>query len=182
MIERVALSETEYEALNINGWLNSEEELSDFQYFSGSMEEHSIEHSVEVDFANELIGGGVLSVGLVQEEIMFLVIPECLVSLPLCERMHSNEAILLRGVERFLNYSGYKNSFKVTKGVYEERALPRIITAINALKMGKTHNNLQFTPPAILRELNKAFIQPQRREDGREEEGGSDWEVGVWSI
>ena len=29
VIERVALSETEYEALNINGWLNSDEELSD---------------------------------------------------------------------------------------------------------------------------------------------------------
>ena len=84
------------------------------------MEEHSIEHSVEVDFSNELIGGGVLSVGLVQEEIMF----------------------------------------------------PRIITAIKALKMGKSHNHLQFTPPAILRELNKAFIGFNLREERRKRRGG----------
>ena len=158
VIERVALSKSEYLALDLKAWLKSEEEVSDLHYYKGSIEEHSIEKSIEVDFANELIGGGVLRMGMVQEEILFLVIPECLVSLPLCERMHSNEAILLRGVERFVSSSGYANTFKVTEGRFEEREVPRVITAINALKMGKTHNHLQFTPPALLREINKAYI------------------------
>ena len=107
--------------------------------------------------------------GMVQEENLFLVIPECLVSLPICERMHSNEAILLRGVERFVGYTGYANTFKVSEGRFEERSIPRVITAINALKMGKTHNHLQFSPPALLRELNKAFIGFQLAEEKEKE-------------
>lgn len=56
-----------------------------------------------------------------------------------------------------MGYTGYANTFKVTEGRFEQRGVPRVITAINALKMGKTHNHLQFTPPALLRELNKAY-------------------------
>ncbi|KAI6229978.1 Poly(ADP-ribose) glycohydrolase [Aphelenchoides fujianensis] len=56
--------------------------------------EDAVGHS-HVDFANRFIGGGVLGNGCVQEEIRFLVSPECLVSCLLCERMADDEAILL---------------------------------------------------------------------------------------
>lgn len=50
---------------------------------------------IHCDFANEYIGGGVLSFGNVQEEIMFSIKPECLVSIIICEKMLDNEAIFL---------------------------------------------------------------------------------------
>ncbi len=46
------------------------------------------------------------------------MIPECLVSVLLCERMSANEAITLTGVERFVRNTGYANTFKVTGGIF----------------------------------------------------------------
>ena len=37
-----------------------------------------------------MIGGGTLRMGCVQEEILFVVLPECLASIPISERMYSN--------------------------------------------------------------------------------------------
>ncbi|VDM14728.1 unnamed protein product [Wuchereria bancrofti] len=67
---------------------------------------------LQVDFANEYIGGGVLGSGCVQEEIRFLICPEMIVSMILCERMHHNEAIVICGAERFSDYNGYGPSFR----------------------------------------------------------------------
>lgn len=57
---------------------------------------------LQADFANQYIGGGVLSTGNVQEEIRFIVSPECLFSLLLCEVMLPNETIIISGL--FTNY------------------------------------------------------------------------------
>lgn len=65
-----------------------------------------------MDFANKYIGGGVLSHGCVQEEIRFVICPELLVSLLFTERMNTNEAVLIRGCERFSSYTGYGGTFK----------------------------------------------------------------------
>ena len=43
-------------------------------------------NTLQADFANEYIGGGVLCGGNVQEEIRFSICPECLVSMLLCPR------------------------------------------------------------------------------------------------
>lgn len=51
-------------------------------------------------------------VGCVQEEIRFVISPECLVSMLLCERMRSSEAIVIRGVEVFSETTGYGRTFK----------------------------------------------------------------------
>ncbi len=67
-----------------------------------------------MDFANKYIGGkvcrvstlilgshsegGVLGHGCVQEEIMFSLNPEALVSLLLCEKMTNSEAIVIYGL------------------------------------------------------------------------------------
>lgn len=59
-----------------------------------------------MDFANEMIGGGVLSSGCVQEEILFLICPELLLSRLFTERLHSNETEIITGVERFCKYTG----------------------------------------------------------------------------
>ncbi len=48
---------------------------------------------LHADFANEFLGGGVLSGGCVQEEIRFAICPELLVAGLLCPCMSAEEAI-----------------------------------------------------------------------------------------
>lgn len=46
-----------------------------------------------VDFANSYIGGGALSSGCLQEEIIFMTYPELYISILFCESMNDNEVI-----------------------------------------------------------------------------------------
>ena len=71
-----------------------------------------------IDFANQYIGGGALSGGCVQEEILFAVEPEAIVSMLLMEVMDDNDAIRIDNLIQYSNYSGYAFSFK-----YEESAI-----------------------------------------------------------
>ena len=71
-----------------------------------------------IDFANKYIGGGALSGGCVQEEILFAVEPEAIVSMFLMEVMDDNDAIRIDNLIQYSNYSGYAFSFK-----YEESAI-----------------------------------------------------------
>ncbi|CAF0883065.1 unnamed protein product [Didymodactylos carnosus] len=67
---------------------------------------------LQVDFANKYIGGGVMNHGCVQEEIRFVICPEMLLSLLLCEVMEPQECIFLTGCERFSSYKGYSTTYK----------------------------------------------------------------------
>lgn len=117
-----------------------------------------------VDFANMVIGGGVIGAGCVQEEIRFVINPECLVSRLLCERLASNESVLILGAQRFSTYTGYRDTF-AWSGHFEDKT-PRdaqghirtYITAIDAVSfpMGRAYR--QFSRHYIYRELNKAYI------------------------
>ena len=52
---------------------------------------------VQVDFACNMIGGGVLGAGLVQEEILFLINPELIVSRLFTEKLDDNECLIITG-------------------------------------------------------------------------------------
>lgn len=65
-----------------------------------------------VDFANKYLGGGVLGRGAVQEEILFAICPELVVSCLLCEVLRSAEAVVIKGAVRYSNYQGYASDFK----------------------------------------------------------------------
>ena len=90
----------------------------DLSYVSvASCPESAIEGSVDcfhADFANAHVGGSVLYGSFAQEEIRFLIAPECLLSVLLCERMEDTESILIRGAEQFSAYSGFGSSFHCT--------------------------------------------------------------------
>ncbi|PJF38989.1 MAG: hypothetical protein CUN54_09675, partial [Phototrophicales bacterium] len=64
------------------------------------------------DFANQYLGGGVLHGGCVQEEILFMIKPECLVGMLVCAKMDENEAIVISGAEQFSKYRGYGTSVR----------------------------------------------------------------------
>ncbi len=64
-----------YQSLDDSFWSNNETPLTKqfvVDHIS-RMEDH--DGSIVVDFANKFIGGGALSRGAVQEEIMFLIYP-----------------------------------------------------------------------------------------------------------
>lgn len=56
-----------------------------------------VQHVLQVDFANKLIGGGVLTHGCVQEEIRFLICPEMIISRLFTEILEKNECLLMKG-------------------------------------------------------------------------------------
>lgn len=62
-------------------------------------------YDVQVDFASSWIGGGVLSSGLVQEEILFLMSPELIVSRLFTERLADNECLIITGNDEAVSES-----------------------------------------------------------------------------
>jgi len=56
----------------------------------------------QVDFANKMVGGGVLGRGCVQEEIMFLAFTELLVSRLFTEELGDHECLVVTGLSAML--------------------------------------------------------------------------------
>ncbi|XP_011881580.1 PREDICTED: poly(ADP-ribose) glycohydrolase-like [Vollenhovia emeryi] len=117
---------------------------------------------LQVDFANKYVGGGVLGLGCVQEEIRFVICPELMVTMLVTEELDDTEALIVSGIERYCKYEGYSNTFK-WKGDFVDET-PRdnsgrrmtSIVAIDALYFKQS--SLQFNMDNINRELNKAYV------------------------
>lgn len=128
------------------------------------------EGTVEADFANMFIGGGVLSGGCVQEEIRFSISPENCIACLLCPCMGPEEAIQIYGAEQFSKYNGY--AFGLTYGgdfndtIHRRKDDGTVLVGINAMdaldfRNGKDswHDNsmsAQLDENCLRRELNKA--------------------------
>ena len=99
----------------------------------------------------------------VQEEIRFVINPECLVSILFCEEMDELESILITGAEQFSSYTGYGGRFKYTAPYKDTNPVDKSrrrcvsIVAIDAIPFMYAGDNSQFKKQGILRELNKAF-------------------------
>lgn len=122
---------------------------------TGTIEEQ--ENCAHTDFANRAIGGGVLRGGCVQEEIMFMICPECLISMIMCPVMTDNEAITIRGFTQYSSYTGYARKTK-WKGTFGETVNddPEETCAIDALQFPHFR---QYRPAyGIRREIVKAFV------------------------
>ena len=115
-------------------------------------------HVLHLDFANRVLGGGVLRHGCVQEEIRFLLCPELIVSRLLAESLEDHEALLLYGAERFSSYTGYARTFEYAGPYTEPSAARPTVVAIDATKYERHDVMRQFAPDAIERELNKALV------------------------
>ena len=102
--------------------MNSGEPLIHIDFIPGSMDLQS--QCVESVFANEVVGGGVLGNGLVQEEIKYTTCPECLVVVLLSyesdftrgmkykNAMDTNESFSIKGTEIYSEYKGYSDTFE----------------------------------------------------------------------
>eukprot|EP01135_Chromosphaera_perkinsii_P005850 Nk52_evm10s368 gene=Nk52_evmTU10s368 len=142
-------------------WEECTEKLRQCTFLAeGKIEDEGCEY-VMLDFANKFIGGGVLSRGSVQEEILFMIYPELIVSRLLCEELADNESLMVYGCERFSSYAGYGSSFAWSKPFYEKRdrdawgRLANQVLAIDAYIM--SNFEMQLHDKFLYRELNKAF-------------------------
>ena len=65
-----------------------------------------------VDFANHDLMIGEMIPSATQEEVLFSLRSELLVSLIFCQRMADNEVIVMRGARAYCRYTGYLDSFR----------------------------------------------------------------------
>ena len=121
---------------------------------------------LQVDFANKLLGGGVLSRGCVQEEIRMLICPELLLSRLLTEELAADEALVMTGCERYSDYSGYADTFRWRGDFREDEHGSRDawgrrqveVVAIDATAFRSVGGApAQFQVDMVRRELNKAL-------------------------
>eukprot|EP00045_Choanoeca_perplexa_P006235 m.52931 g.52931 ORF g.52931 m.52931 type:complete len:443 (+) comp13532_c0_seq4:218-1546(+) len=77
---------------------------------SGMIEDHP--NTIQVDFANAMIGGGVLCGGNVQEEIRFSTEPLLTCTLAFVEVAQDHEAIHLIGSRPYAGYTGYGGNLR----------------------------------------------------------------------
>ena len=141
--------------------------LSDIKIDEESKIEDLDDKNLKIDFANEYIGGGVLNFGCVQEEILFSIYPELLVSMFVCRKMNPDEAIFIKGARRIAEYSGYAWTFTYLKP-YEKPQNPElnVYVGIDALNFGKNSDpNIQFNRRYIEREICKAYAGFMRNEE-----------------
>ncbi|XP_021774871.1 poly(ADP-ribose) glycohydrolase 1-like [Chenopodium quinoa] len=141
-------------------WANSAAPLCEFKIFPTGKIEHHPPGSLEVDFADEYIGGLVLTKGCVQEEIRFMMNPELIVAMLFMPSMSENEAIEMDGAERFSNYRGYNASFQYTGDYIDRRgvdALRRRVSRVIAIDALRRAGTKQYQSEFLLREVNKAF-------------------------
>ncbi|XP_073004032.1 poly(ADP-ribose) glycohydrolase 1-like isoform X1 [Typha latifolia] len=142
-------------------WKNSNVSLCQFKVLPLGLIEDQQHDALEVDFANEYLGGGALYWGCVQEEIRFMINPELIIGMLFMASMRQNEAIEIVGVERFSQYMGYGSSFRFVGDYLDKKPFDSMgrrktrIIAIDALYSPKM---AQYGIECILsREANKAF-------------------------
>ena len=131
----------------------------------GKIEEY-IKNTIQLDFANKFLGGGVLNTGMVQEEIRFCINPELMPSMILFDALRNNEAAIIIGTEQYSTYTGYGDKCKYDDNfndpseclIEKDKEIYRdiVILAIDARKYFEPDK--QFIKDEVMRELNKAYI------------------------
>ncbi|KAJ0015677.1 hypothetical protein NQD34_013966 [Periophthalmus magnuspinnatus] len=150
-------------------WRRSEKRLSRLHITCEGNIEDDGHGMLQVDFANQFVGGGVTNSGLVQEEIRFLINPELIVSRLFTEALDHNECLVITGTQQFSKYTGYAQTYKwagryhdtTPRDEWQRRSTE--VVAIDALQFRSFME--QFRPDKIDRELNKAFCGFSRPEE-----------------
>lgn len=168
-------------------WRSSEKQLSRLHITCEGTIEDDGYGMLQVDFANQFVGGGVTSLGLVQEEIRFLINPELIVSRLFTEALGDNECLIITGTQQFSKYTGYAHTYKWAGRHHDtsprdgwQRRCTEIV-AIDALQFRSFME--QFKPDKINRELNKAycgFARPEEPSENLSAVATGNWGCGVF--
>lgn len=142
-------------------WEACNAEFPDLYATSGGAIEVEGYGCLQVDFANRMIGGGVVGNGCVQEEIRFLMCPELIIARLFTEKLECNESLWIMGAERFNSYTGYASTFRHA-GNYLDLT-PRDRWGRRHIEMIAIDAHVfhcyrdQFKSVSLKRELNKAY-------------------------
>ncbi|CAI2350536.1 unnamed protein product [Caenorhabditis sp. 36 PRJEB53466] len=140
--------------------------MMNIKYASRKIEETYL--CTQVDFANKCLGGGVLKGGMVQEEIRFMMCPEMIVGMFLCDEMNAQEAISIVGAQAYSSYQGYAavTKWRPLKASDALQNVPELrdkfgrlqyeCIAIDAYPFEKRAQ--QFETSMIHREISKAYV------------------------
>lgn len=128
---------------------------------------------LQADFACRYLGGGVLRGGCAQEEILFTTFPEALPLISRVSPMEANESLLLEGMERFAEHSGYSWKFRYVGPAIDRIGGGRFLStpldatgqqratafvAIDAVEYTSCeHARSQYTSRHIVRDLLKVY-------------------------
>ncbi|KAL3507018.1 hypothetical protein ACH5RR_032400 [Cinchona calisaya] len=141
-------------------WSKSDLPLCPFEVQRSGLIEDQVYEALEVDFANQYLGGGALHRGCVQEEIRFMINLELVAGMLFLPSMADNEAIEVVGTERFSNYIGYASSFRFSGDYVDHKdtdSLGRRKTRIIAIDALCGPGKRQYESECLLRDINKAF-------------------------
>ncbi len=114
--------------------------------------EDTSDEYLKVDFANKFLGGGVLNKGCVQEELLFLIYPELIVSCIITEKLNDNEVLFMYNIQRYSNYLGYGYDLKFNNTDKIQYSKFVAMDAVNYKNIN------QYTLANINREIIKAYI------------------------
>ena len=150
------------EAGSLPDWESSQERLSRVNLTATGLIETEGAGMLQVDFANKFVGGGVLSSGLVQEEIRFTVCPELIASMLFTEVLADNEVLFVIGAEQYSSYTGYADNFTFSGRFHDTISLDSAgrretsIVAMDAIRF--TRSSVQYNKGNVDRELTKSFV------------------------
>jgi len=87
----------------------------------------------------------------VQEEIRFITCPELIVARLFTEKLGDDEALVVQGVEQYVNYEGYQESFTCTGSHKDDPkvAAKRTMVAIDALDYSNMHKHPGFASKCV---------------------------------
>jgi len=153
-IERRVLGKT----ITAPNWIMSSKKLNKLTINADKKGIEDFRDSAEVNFADPKPGGTLPSsnADVVQEEILFLIYPELFITQLVVPNMETNESIVVSGVSRMNNYTGYKRTFKYTGDFIKDDNNITIIF----IDASKGHDNLtaEQLNNKMNRDLNKAFL------------------------
>lgn len=120
--------------------------------------------TLQVDFANKFVGGGILGNGAVMEEIRFSICPELIAARLFTECLADNETLVITGAQRYSKYAGYGHTFKYS-GNYDDADLLQDtigrktvqLVAMDASLFSVSDRSRQFSQQSINRELIKCY-------------------------
>jgi poly(ADP-ribose) glycohydrolase len=143
-------------------WHESKAALCEVTLCDGVIEDAGV-GTLQVDFANKYVGGGIFGRGSAQEEIRFMICPELIAARLFTEALGDNECVVMSGAERYSSYAGYASTFRFDGDFCDETPtgdggrLRTVIVAIDALKFEPSTAPRQFRRRCVDRELNKAY-------------------------
>ncbi|CDW78970.1 poly(adp-ribose) glycohydrolase 1-like [Stylonychia lemnae] len=160
VIERHIIKMDNYTELDIDFWGNTEERMSKRITIDYNLRIEDQDDCLIVDFANAFIGGGTLGKGAAQEEILFLIFPQAIISMLICEKMDYNESIYIHNIRRYADYLGYTTSLEFQEMPNESfyKNIRKDFIAMDAIQYFDGKTDSQFKLQNILTELNKCFI------------------------